>query len=78
MTRMETQASLSTPTASRLAFSLAESEALSGLSRSSLYRLIGSGELQSVKVRNRRLIPVAALERLCGVHSTIHRSPNDA
>ena len=51
----------------RLAYSLAESEALSGLSRSSLYRLIDAGTLKTVQHGRRRLVPREELERLCGV-----------
>jgi excisionase family DNA binding protein len=49
----------------RLAYSLAESEALCGLSRSALYRLIASGQLKTVQLGRRRLVPRAELERLC-------------
>ena len=41
----------------KLGFSLAELEIATGLSRATLYRLIGSGELETVKVRGRRLVP---------------------
>ncbi|WP_396617313.1 helix-turn-helix domain-containing protein [Lysobacter soli] len=34
------------------------------IGRSTLYELIGSGELRAIKVRNRTLIPTAELERL--------------
>jgi excisionase family DNA binding protein len=54
----------------RFAYSLAESEALSGLSRSSLYRLIAAGELRTIKRGMRRLVPSTELERLCGVGSS--------
>jgi excisionase family DNA binding protein len=50
----------------RLAYSIAESEALSGLSRSSLYRLIAAGQLKTVQRGRRRLVPRDELERLCG------------
>ena len=43
---MEAQAVSPIP---RLAYSIAESEALSGLSRSSLYRLIAAGKLRGSK-----------------------------
>ncbi|MGH9641224.1 MAG: helix-turn-helix domain-containing protein [Terriglobales bacterium] len=36
-----------------------------GLSRSTLYNLIDRGELATVKVGKRRLVPTAELERLC-------------
>ena len=52
---------------SRLAYSLAESEALSGLSRSSLYRLIAAGRLRTIVHGRRRLVPAHELERLCTV-----------
>jgi excisionase family DNA binding protein len=65
---METE-TVSAPhsTLARLAYSINESRALSGLSRSSLYRLIERGELRTVKRGQRRLVPSAELERLCGV-----------
>lgn len=47
----------------RLAYSLAESEAMSGLSRSSLYRLIAAGRLKTVHCGRRRLVPARELER---------------
>jgi hypothetical protein len=49
----------------RLAYSLAESEALSGLSRSSLYRMIAAGTLRTIVHGRRRLVPAHELERLC-------------
>lgn len=66
MTFMESQGVPLSPLLPRLAYSLAESEALSGLSRSSLYRLIERGELQTVKRGGRRMVPSAEFERLCG------------
>jgi excisionase family DNA binding protein len=48
----------------KLAYSLAESEALSGLSRSSLYRLMAAGKLRTVQHGRRRLVPVQELERI--------------
>lgn len=48
----------------RLAYSLAESEALSGLSRSSLYRLIAAGKLKTIVRGRRRLVPARELERM--------------
>ena len=41
-------------------------EALGGISRSSLYELLGSGRLRSVKICGRRLIPWSAIEDLIG------------
>lgn len=49
----------------RLAYSLAECEALTGLSRSTLYRLQARGELKTVKIGGSRLVPAKDLERLC-------------
>lgn len=54
------------PPAQRLAYSFAEAESLSGLSRSTLYRLMASGQLKTVLLGRRRLIPRDALEALCG------------
>ena len=61
---MEAQAVSPIP---RLAYSIAESEALSGLSRSSLYRLIAAGKLKTIQHGRRRIVPRAELERLCSV-----------
>jgi hypothetical protein len=41
----------------RLGYSFAELEVATGLSRATLYRLLASGELVTVKVRGRRLVP---------------------
>lgn len=51
------------------ALSVPEAARYTGLSRSSLYRLIGSGELISLKVSGRRLIRRDALEKLLGGHA---------
>jgi len=59
---MEAHAVASIP---RLAYSIAESEALSGLSRSSIYRLIAAGKLKTVQHGRRRIVPRDELERLC-------------
>jgi excisionase family DNA binding protein len=48
----------------KLTLSLVEIEMLTGLSRATLYRLMGDGKLESVKVRGRRLIPGSELKRL--------------
>jgi excisionase family DNA binding protein len=70
LTLMEAQAVSTAPPIPRLAYSIAESEALSGLSRSSLYRLIAAGELKTVQRGRRRLVPSAELERLCSGERT--------
>ncbi len=48
----------------RIAYSIAEASKLTGLGRTTLYGLIGNGQLASVKIGNRRLIHSIALERL--------------
>ncbi len=63
---MEAQVVSGAPSIPRLAYSIAESEVLSGLSRSSLYRLIAAGRLRTVQLGRRRLVPSGELERLCG------------
>ena len=64
---MDTQA-FSLP---RFAFSIAESEVVSGLSRSSLYRLIAAGKLRTVQRGRRRLVPSAELQKLCQPDSQV-------
>jgi hypothetical protein len=68
LTHMETQSVSSSQFLPRLAYSLAEAESLSGLSRSSLYRLMAAGKLHTVQRGRRRLVPTAELERLCGLN----------
>jgi excisionase family DNA binding protein len=48
----------------RRAYRVNEAAAAYRLSRSTLYKLIGSGVLRSAKVGGRRLIPVDAIEAL--------------
>jgi excisionase family DNA binding protein len=50
----------------RLAYSVTEAVAATGMSRATVNRKIASGELKSVKISRRRLIPAAELRRLCG------------
>jgi excisionase family DNA binding protein len=50
----------------RLGYSFADAELISNLSRSTLYREVARGHLRRVKVGKRSLIPVDALEKLCG------------
>jgi len=71
---MEAQAVSTALPFPRLAYSLAESEALSGLSRSSLYRLIAAGKLKTVLHGRRRLVPVQELNRLLGQESMTRMS----
>jgi hypothetical protein len=49
-----------------LAYRINDAVKLSGLSRSSIYKLIGEGKLRSVLVAGRRLIPADALRSLLG------------
>jgi excisionase family DNA binding protein len=56
--------SLNIPTENKITLRLNEAQAVSGLSRSTLYELIKSGRLRAVKVAGRRLIPRDALEAL--------------
>jgi excisionase family DNA binding protein len=53
----------------RFVHSIAEAEVLAGVSRSTIYRLIASGRLNTVKLGRRRLVPVGDLARLCGAIS---------
>ena len=56
--------------ATKIGYSIAEAQRASSLSRSTLYKLMRSGELESTKVHGRRVIPAAALHRLIsGGHS---------
>jgi excisionase family DNA binding protein len=47
-----------------LAYRINDAVKVAGLSRSSLYALIGEGKLRSVRVAGRRLIPADALRDL--------------
>ena len=48
----------------RLAMSIREAELASGLSRATLYRLIASGRLMTLKIGARRLVTVGELDAL--------------
>ncbi len=48
----------------RRALSIGEAARTCGLSRSTLYRLLKSGKLATVKVGARRLVPVHAIDAL--------------
>ena len=56
--------SLNISTENKITLRLDEAQAVSGLSRSTLYELIKNGRLRAVKVAGRRLIPRDALEAL--------------
>jgi excisionase family DNA binding protein len=49
-----------------IAYRVNDAAKVAGLSRSSLYNLIGEGKLRSVVVAGRRLIPAEALRQLLG------------
>jgi excisionase family DNA binding protein len=48
----------------KLGWSLAELEVATGLSRATLYRMLAAGQLESVKVRGRRLVPAWQAQKL--------------
>lgn len=50
----------------RLAYSVPEAAAVTGLGKTTLYALIGSGKLPSCTIGRRRLIASADLEQLIG------------
>lgn len=50
----------------RLAYSVTEAAAITGLGKTTLYALIGNGTLASCKVGKRRLIASTHLETLIG------------
>jgi excisionase family DNA binding protein len=50
----------------RIGFSFAETEVLTGVSRSTLYRREASGELKTVKFGRRRLVLAEEITRLSG------------
>jgi excisionase family DNA binding protein len=52
------------PVREKLAYSINEAIALSSLSRTTLYKLIARGELKTVMVAGRRLVPREALHLL--------------
>jgi len=52
------------PAISPLAISAADAARALGLSRASIFRALAAGRLPKVKVGNRTLIPVAALESI--------------
>lgn len=59
----------------RYAYSLTEAELASGLSRSSLYRLMARGVFTTIKRGNRRLVPAEELRRLCGSKPNLENQP---
>ena len=49
---------------SKIAYTIKEAAAAIGLSRSTIYKLMASGELQTIRIGQRRLIRAEALSRL--------------
>ena len=47
-----------------LACSVVDAAKIAGLSRSSIYVLIGNGQLKSLRIAGRRLVPAAELRKL--------------
>lgn len=66
MTRMEVHPVSSLQLPPRLAYSLTEAALVTGLSLSTINRRLASGEIRSVKVGRRRLVPVSELQRMVG------------
>jgi excisionase family DNA binding protein len=54
------------PAPARLAVSVEEAADMIGVGRSTMFALLESGEVRSVKVGTRRLVPVRALEEFVG------------
>lgn len=58
------------PPQERLAISVEEAAAMSGLGRTTIYLALGEGSLRSLKVGKRRLIRVEALKDWMTAHET--------
>lgn len=59
----------------RLAYSLAELEVLTGLSRSTLYRRCRAGKLRTVHLGRRRLVPASVIDSLLTTGSPASEPP---
>jgi excisionase family DNA binding protein len=64
------------PDPDSLAFSVKNAARLIGVSRAILYLLIATGELRTVKIRNRRLVPRQALLELLAVGAKAQSKEN--
>ena len=51
------------------AYSVVDAAYQLGISRSGLYELIADGELETIQIGRRRLVPTAALDRLVAAHA---------
>lgn len=54
-----------------LAYRIDEAAEQANVSRSTLYRLIATGKLRTIKIGRCRLIPTASLQKLMGTGATI-------
>jgi excisionase family DNA binding protein len=48
----------------RRGYSISETQHITNLSKPTIYRLLGSGKLKSVKILGRRIIPAEAVDEL--------------
>jgi excisionase family DNA binding protein len=48
----------------KLAFSVAETCAALGLGKTNLYRMIAAGEIETIRIGGRRLVPAASIQAL--------------
>lgn len=62
--RIATRIAAVQPNANRRAYSVKDAAAACGLSRSTLYRLIGEGQLTPVRLGGRTLLPAEQIEKL--------------
>lgn len=58
------------------AVSPAQAARLLSIGRTLLYELIGSGELRTIKVHNRRLVPVSEIQALIQVRMAAESGPD--
>ena len=61
---MSTPTTTLEPTSVRLALSVTEAAKVLGISRASAYELVKTGELPSVKLGGRIIVPIRLLERM--------------
>jgi len=61
---MNTEQALHRPDVERIGFSVDEAVFASGVKRSTLYKLIRTGQLRTVTIARRRIIPASALRAL--------------
>lgn len=61
----------------KLAFSVAEACAALGLGKTNFYRLVAVGEIETIKIGGRRLVPVASIEALLDGARVAERTAED-